>query len=298
MAPRGTITQENGHMDPILVDQLPQAAPLYGVKLYEQPAFRMPWHMHGFYELTLILDGRGTRIVGDSIESFYPQDLLLPGPRLPHVWKNDRLEHSGLARAISLQFTSSFPSAELLALPQMRCVAELLERARRGLLLKGQLGILVRKKTHSLLECDGARQFLLILEILTDIAESSEYTLVASEGYLSPEAADTQRWTRINGYILEHFHRPLRAEELAEVARIHPSSLGRYVKRTTGLTLTQYVNQFRIGHACRLLAIDNRPVVEICFECGFQNLSHFNRCFRRSNGASPTEYRKTLRRVL
>jgi len=282
-------------MDPVLIDHLPQAAPLWGVKLYEQPTFTMPWHMHDFYELTVILDGCGTRVVGDSIDSFYPEDLLLVGPRLPHVWKDDRMESTGLARAISLQFASGFPSPELLALPQMRCLAEMLERARRGLLLKGQLAILVRGKIHSLLECDGARQLLLILEILADITESGEYTQVASEGYVALQPAETQRWARINSYILEHFSRPLPANELAQVAAMHPSSLGRYIKRTTGMPLTQYVNQFRIGHACRLLAIDARPIVEICFECGFQNLSHFNRCFRRWKKTSPSEYRKTLR---
>lgn len=285
-------------MDPLLIDQLPQAAPLYGVKLYEQSTFTMPWHMHDFYELTLILNGRGTRIVGDSIDSFYPEDLLLLGPRLPHVWKDDRLESAGPARAISLQFASSFPGAELLAAPQLRCVSEMLEQAGRGLLLTGQLRTLTRNKVHSLLGCDGVRQLLLILEILADIAESGEYMQVSSEGYVAPVAAETQRWTRINGYILKHFRRPLAANELAQVARMHPSSLGRYVKRTTGMTLTQYINEFRIGHACRLLATDNRPVVEICFECGFQNLSHFNRCFRRSKEASPTEYRQAFRRVL
>ena len=285
-------------MEPILIDHLPQAAPLYGVKLYEQPTFTMPWHMHDFYELTLILNGCGTRIVGDSIDSFYPEDLLLLGPRLPHVWKDDLLESAGPARAISLQFASSFPDAELLAAPQMRCISRLLEQAGRGLRLTGPLKTLTRDKIHFLLGCDGVRQLLLILEILADIAESGEYVQVASEGYVTPEAAETQRWTRINGYILKHFRRPLPANELAQVARMHPSSLGRYVKRTTGMTLTQYINEFRIGHACRLLAIDNRPVVEICFECGFQNLSHFNRCFRRSKEASPTEYRKALRRAV
>ncbi len=285
-------------MEPILIDHLPQAAPLYGVKLYEQPTFTMPWHMHDFYELTLILNGCGTRIVGDSIDSFYPEDLLLLGPRLPHVWKDDLLESTGPARAISLQFASSFPDAELLAAPQMRCISRLLEQAGRGLLLTGPLKTLTRDKIHFLLGCDGVRQLLLILEILADIAESGEYVQVASEGYVTPEAAETQRWTRINGYILKHFRRSLPANELAQVARMHPSSLGRYVKRTTGMTLPQYINEFRIGHACRLLAIDNRPVVEICFECGFQNLSHFNRCFRRSKEASPTEYRKALRRAV
>ena len=284
-------------MEPILVDQLPQAEPLYGVKLYEQPTFVMPWHMHDFFELTWILDGRGIRVVGDSIDSFYPNDLLLLGPRLPHVWKDDRLERSGLARAISLQFASRFPSPEILALPQLRCLADLFGRANRGLMLQGQLWKSTSKKLLSLLRCDGARQLLLILEILTDIAESSEYALVASEGYLLPEASDTHRWTQMNSYILENCRRPIRAEELAELAAMHPSSLGRYIKRTTGMTLTRYVNQFRISHACRVLAADNKPIVEICFECGFQNLSYFNRCFRKTKHVSPTEYRKAFRRL-
>ncbi len=285
-------------MDPIRIDHLPQAAPLYGVKLYEQPAFTMPWHMHDFFELTLILEGCGTRIVGDSIDGFCPQDTLLLGPGLPHVWKDDRLEQFGVARAISVQFASGFPGEELLAAPQMRCISELMENAGRGLQLTGQLKILTRNKIQLLLKCDGVRQLLLILEILADIAESREYVPLANKGYLAPEASESQRWTQLNCYILEHFRRPLAAEELAQVAEMHPSSLGRYVKRTTGMTLTQYVNEFRIGHACRLLVIDSMPVVEICFECGFQNLSHFNRCFRRSKGVSPTEYRRTLRRVV
>ncbi len=284
-------------MEPIRIDQLPQAAPFYGIKLYEQPAFTMPWHMHAFYELTLILDGYGTRVVGDSIDSFYPEDLVLVGPRLPHVWKDDRGESKRLARAISLQFASSFPGAELLAVPQMRCVVELLEESRRGLRLTGQLKKRTRDKMHSLLRCDGVRQLLLILEILADMAESDEYTPMASEGYAEPEATDAQRWTRISGYILKHFRRPLPAQELAQVASMHPSSLGRYVKRMTGMTLTQYVNEFRIGYACRLLAMDAKPVVDICYECGFQNLSHFNRCFRKSKEASPTAYRKAFSRV-
>jgi len=285
-------------VEPVRIDHLPQAAPFYGIKLYEQPTFTMPWHMHGFYELTLILDGCGTRVVGDSIGSFYPEDLVLLGPRLPHVWKDDRLEPAGLARAVSLQFASGFPGAELLAIPQMRCVFELLQQARRGVRLTGRLKNRTRDKMHSLLRCDGVRQVLLILDILADIAESGEYVLMAGAGYAAPEATDARRWTRISGYILKHFRRPLPAHELARVACMHPSSLGRYVKRMTGMTLTQYVNEFRIGYACRLLAMDDRPVVEICFDCGFQNLSHFNRCFRRSKETSPTAYRKAFGRMV
>ncbi len=283
-------------MDPILVDNLPQAEPSYGVKLYEHARFVMPWHMHNLFELTLIVAGRGTRIIGDNIGSFFPGDLLLVGPRLPHVWKDDRQDGTEqTVRAVTLQFASSFPSPDLLSMPQMRPLQDLLDRAGRGLLLQGGLRNQVREKLRRLLHIEGARQVLLILEILTDMAESQEYTLLASDGYTLSKSIDAQRWNRINGFILENFGRTIRAEELAQVAKLHPSSLGRYFKQTAGMRVTEYVNQVRIGHACRLLAVEEKPIVEICYDCGFQNLSHFNRCFRKWKEATPSQYRAKLK---
>ena len=283
-------------MDPVLVDNLPQVEQCYGVKLYEQPTFVMPWHMHNLYELTLIVAGQGTRIVGDNIDSFFPGDLLLLGPRLPHVWKDDASEKSqGSVQAITLQFAPGFPSPDLLSMPQMRPVKDLLNRADRGVLLHGDLRRQVGQSLHRLLHIDGTRQVLLILEILADMAESDEYSLLASDGYTFSKGTDAERWNAVNGFILENFGRTIRAEELARVARLHPSSLGRYFKQTTGMRVTEYVNQVRIGHACRLLAVEEKPIVEICFDCGFQNLSHFNRCFRKLKGMTPTAYRATLK---
>lgn len=281
-------------MDPILVDNLPQAELYYGVKRYEQATFVMPWHMHSFFELTLIAAGRGTRIVGDNIDSFFPGDLLLVGPRLPHVWKDDP-QNRGTVRAVTLQFASGFPSPDLLSMPQMRPIQDLLDRAGRGVLLHSDLRDRVAEMLQRLLQIEGARQVLLILEILTEMAESGDYTLLASDGYTPSKSTDAERWNRINGFILENFGRTIRGQELAGVAKMHPSSLGRYFKQTAGMRVTEYVNQVRIGHACRLLAVGHKPIVEICYDCGFQNLSHFNRCFRKIKGVAPSEYRATLR---
>ena len=283
-------------MDPILVDNLPQSH--LGAKLYQQASFVMPWHMHNLYELTLIVAGRGTRIVGDNIDSFFPGDLLLLGPRLPHVWKDDPQEHrEESVQAITLQFEPGFPGDDLMSMPQMRPIQDLLHRAGRGVLLHGNLRIQVEENLRRLLEIEGPRQILLILDILTEVAESDDYTLLASDGYAMSKTVDAERWNRINGFILENFTRTIRAHELAQVAKLHPSSLGRYFKQTTGMGFTDYVNQVRIGHACRLLAVEKKPVVEICYECGFQNLSHFNRCFRRLKGVTPSGYRAQLRRL-
>ena len=283
-------------MDPVLVDNLPQVEQRYGVKLYRRPSFVMPWHVHNLYELTLIVAGQGTRIVGDNIDSFFPGDLLLLGPRLPHVWKDDPLDRSEEAvQAITLQFAPGFPSSDLLSMPQMRPIQNLLDRASRGILLYGSLRDQVERTLHRLLQIDGARQVLLILETLTDMAESAEYSLLASDGYTLSKSVDAERWNKLNQFILENFGRTIRAEELASVARLHPSSLGRYFKQTAGMRVTEYINQVRIGHACRLLAIEEKPIVEICYDCGFQNLSHFNRCFRKLKSATPSAYRAKLK---
>ena len=283
-------------MEPLLVDNLPQAELRYGVKLYEQASFVMPWHMHNLFEMTLIMAGRGTRIVGDRIGSFFPGDLLLVAPRLPHVWKDDRDEESGgNVCALTLQFAADFPSPEFLALPQMRPVQRVLDRAQRGLAPQGGLRDQVEAKMRRLPETEGARQVLLILEILADMAESQEWTVVASDGYTFSKGGDAQRWNRINGFILENFHRAIPARELATVAGLHPSSLGRYFRHATGMRVTEYVNQVRIGHACRLLATEEKAIVEICYDCGFQNLSHFNRCFRKLKQVTPSAYRARLK---
>lgn len=283
-------------MDPVLVDNLPQVDVSFGVKRYARATFVMPWHMHNLFELTLIVAGQGTRIIGDRIDSFFPGDLVLLGPRLPHVWKDDSQSlPTEKVEAITLQFAPTFPSSQLLSLPQMRPIQTVLDQAKRGILLQGGLREQVEAGLRRLLQTDGVREILLILDILAAIAESKEYTLLASDGYTLSKEVDAERWNRINSFILENFGRAIQARELARVAGLHPSSLGRYFKRTTGMPVTQYVNEVRIGHACRLLALENKPIVDICYECGFQNLSHFNRCFRKLKGQTPTRYRATFK---
>ena len=283
-------------MDPILVDNLPQVDVSFGVKRYLQATFVMPWHMHNLFELTLIIAGQGTRIIGDRIDSFFPGDLVLLGPRLPHVWKDDSQSlPTEKVEAITLQFAPTFPSSQLLSLPQMRPIRTVLEQAARGIRLHGSLRDQVEAGLRRLLQTDGVREILLILDILASIAESRDYSLLASDSYVLSKEVDAERWNRINSFILENFQRVIRARELARVANLHPSSLGRYFKQTTGTTVTQYINQVRIGHACRLLALENKPIVEICYVCGFQNLSHFNRCFRKLKRQTPSGYRATFK---
>jgi len=282
-------------MKPLRVNHLPKRETSWNVKLYEKSKFYMPWHVHDLFELTCILQGQGTRILGDRVESFFQGDLLLIGPGLPHVWRNDAPEQSGVkAKAITVQFSNDFPLPSFFDLAEMQAVRALLESSGRGVELCGKLRATCDVKLGRLLQLDPAHQISLILEILADIAGSDEIRFITSKGYTSPRTADTSRWRKISEFVFDNFHCPIIATELAEVAGMHPASLARYFKSSVGMSPTQYVNQVRIGQACRLLGDPDRLILDICLDCGFQNLSHFNRCFKSSTNMTPTEYRKKI----
>ena len=255
----------------------------------------MPWHVHDLFELTCILHGQGTRVVGDRVESFFKGDLLLIGPNLPHVWRNDPIErYDGKARAITIQFSKDFPMPGFFDQPEMQAVRTLLDVSCRGVELCGKLRTSCISKLRQLLQLDPPHQISMILEILADIAINKDVQFVTSKGYTLPRATETSRWQKINEYVFENFHRPITGQELAEVTGMHPASIARYFKSSIGMTPTKYVTQVRIGQACRLLGDADRSILDICLDCGFQNLSHFNRCFKLITKMTPSQYRKKV----
>ena len=158
----------------------------------------------------------------------------------------------------------------------------------------GELRTTCGAKLMRLLEIEPPYQVPLILEILADIALSFQIRYVVSKGYDLPGANETSRWQRISEFVFDNFQRPITGLELAEVADLHPASLARYFKSTVGISPTLYINQVRIGQACRLLMFRDRSILDISLECGFQNLSHFNRCFKSIKKMTPTQFRSKI----
>ena len=277
------------------VNNIPKLESSWNVKLYEKAKFYMPWHIHDLFELTCITQGQGTRVVGDKVESFFEGDLLLIGPNLPHVWRSDTIKRRAVkARSITVHFSRDFPMPCFFDLPEMQAVKALLDASRGGVELRGELRNLCESKMRRLLQIDPAHQVILILKILADIAISNEIRHVAGKGYTAPSKTEASRWQRISEFVFDNFQCPITNQELAEVAEMHPASLARYFKSSVGMSPTQYVNQVRIGQACRLLGDADRSILDICFDCGFQNLSHFNRCFKSITKMTPTQYRKKV----
>ena len=262
-------------------------------RTFDLPRFDSPWHFHPEIELTLVLEGVGRRFVGDHIGDFGPGDLVLVGSGLPHYWHSESAPDDRAPRAHSLVF-QFLPSVlePLLALPEMTSASRLLRSAGRGVSFEGGTRERV-EETMLDLECrDGADQLLGLLNVLNELSSCKDGVALASEGF-SPriDRMAEERMNRAQRYILEHLDSPLRLNDVARHINMSPSAFSRYFKNVMGKTFSHFVSELRVGQACRSLLETDRPIAEIAFESGFNNLSNFNRRFLELRGVTPRRFR-------
>ena len=265
----------------------------FAFRTFDLPAFDSPWHFHPEFELTLVTGGTGRRFVADHIAEYGPGDLVLLGPDLPHFWYT---ESSGEDRSKSLvvQFLPGFLGAGFLDLPEMDAINGLLANASRGLRFTGRTqeraaAILTKMATRS-----PQGQLLGLLQALDVLSRSLDVEILATEGFAP--TLDTRTEERINrcqSYIFEHLDEPFRLDDVAAHMSMSPSAFSRYFKRTMGKTFSHFVNELRVGKACRTLLETDRPIADIAYKSGFNNLSNFNRRFKELRGVSPRRFRES-----
>lgn len=260
------------------------------------PEFPFYWHYHPEFELTLILDSHGQRLVGDGIADYGPGDLVLIGPNLPHSWRSGPVKSSDreVHRAVVVQFREDFMGSRFFELKETESVARMLRNASNGLAF-GQtaIGRKVAKYLEELPSATPARRLVLLLTALVDLAAEKDAQVLSSLR-IRPicRPADQQRIEAICAYLNEHFEDEIEFTDLSKRFHMEQASLCRFFKRATGRTMTAYLNELRVGAAAQLLLDTDESVLEIAFRCGFGNYSNFNRQFKRIKGVGP----RTLRR--
>jgi AraC-like DNA-binding protein len=252
--------------------------------------FEFAWHFHPEVELTWIVSSRGRRFVGDHVADYREGDLVLLGPNLPHTWHS---EGRGRHEAVVVQFAEGFLGPEFLGLPELLPVRRLLERARRGLHVAGRTQRAVVRRLEELGRAEGLGRIRALLEILEALSRSREARPLASAGFVPAlRKTDVERIDRVLGFLAERYAGDVSLPETAAVAHLSVPAFSRFFKRRTGKTFVAYVNDLRLGRACRLLIETDRPVSDIAFDCGFNNLSNFNRRFLEARSMSPRVYRQ------
>ena len=255
------------------------------------------WHFHPEIELVYVDKGSGKRHIGNHLSYFNKSQLLLLGANLPHYGFSDRLTVKGSETIV--QFKPDFLGDTFLDLPEMKSITSLFERAKKGIMYKAETKKNVGSKIQKLLELDGFERVMLILEILHDLANSNHYTLLNVDGFAfetSPQ--DSNKIDHIFKHINNNFERQIPLQEIASEASMTVPAFCRYFKKSTGKTFTKLVNEIRVVHATKLLYESQNSITDICFDCGFNNFSHFNKQFKEFTGKSASNYRSEMKRIV
>ena len=260
--------------------------------------FYAKWHFHPELELTHIIHGKGNRFVGDNIEFFEDGDLVLVGANLPHVWKNDISYFEGkedqMAMANVIQFLPIFFGETFCNLKELKNVRFLFENSQLGLSIIGSTRNIVIKLISQIFETDNSlRRLCILLEILETIAVSDETEQLSSRGFVDAyQRLDTHRINKVYEFTLNQYHRKILIDEVAVMANMSVPNFCKYFKSRTQKTYIQFLTEVRIGFACQMLIENRKSVQQIAIDCGFHNLSNFNRTFRIQKNQKPIEYKQ------
>jgi AraC-like DNA-binding protein len=250
--------------------------------------FDFPVHFHPEYELNLVLNASGKRIIGDSILDFDTPDLVLVGPNTPHAWTGD----SKNAQVVTIQFHPDFPSEQFLSKKVAKPIQELLEQSSLGVKFSDQTTKEVSERIMKLSTMNGFDSVLEMMSLLYDLANSRNRTSLSSPAYVKQyDTSKSRRIKLVNKYLIENLHQVIKINEVAELVNMSPSAFSHFFKKRTQRSFTEYLTEIRIGAAARMLIDSEKNISEICYDCGFNNVSNFNRSFKTQKGCTPSEFR-------
>ena len=260
--------------------------------------FTYPIHCHKECELNFVEHGEGLkRIVGDSVEAVPEYDLvLITSPDLEHCWEQGECRSPDI-REVTIQFSSHFFDS-LINTNQFDRVKEMLNRAKNGLCFP----VSAIMKVYSLLDTLSEKKgFYAVMDFLTLLYELSFFvdksrTLSSSSFAKIEVQSNSRRIQNVQRYISDHYQEEIRLNQLAEMVGMTGVAFSRFFKLRTGKNLSDYIIDIRLGYAVRMLVDSTMSVAEICYECGFNNLSNFNRIFRKKKDCSPKEFRENYRK--
>lgn len=267
-------------------------------RCYDYKCFTYPWHFHSQYELMYVDKGDGYCMVGDNMLNYEEHNLFFLGSNLPHWMQNPPIydEDNPLrVKGIIIQFEKDFMQYSFANYVQFAKIRELLNLSQRGLHFNLKNHEEVIKIIKHIPEAEGPKQIILLLELLLALSNTPDMEIGASPNFESTLAGfKDNKMEKVIAYLNKHYTQVITLDEISSLAAMNPTAFCRFFKGKTGKTFKEYIIDMRIGYACKLLAVDRLNMSQICFQCGFDSISHFNRCFKKSTGCSPSAFKEKL----
>ncbi len=262
--------------------------------LYEIDELPFNFHYHPEYEIALTLNSHGQRYIGDNIENYGELDLTLLGPHLPHTWCSS----PNILGQAQQCFVAQIPVAwieQLTNMPDLVVLKGLLQTSRRGIKFSKDVAEKTAIIFKAMANAQPSERFIGLLEILQLMHDDKEAQVLSSSGYNTIITSDpsTDKLDKIIRYLHQHYTENLRAQDLAELVHMSTNHFHRFIKQRTEQTFTELVNKLRIREACSLLINGSMPVTTISDNCGFNNISNFNRRFLQFKKMTPSQFRKS-----
>lgn len=259
--------------------------------------FDPTWHAHSEYQLFLIIEGTGTRFIGDSIKSFAPGELVFTGPHLPHLWRSDEAyfeKNTALkTRGIVIYFNEQFLGKEILGKDEFIMINKLFKKSIRGLEFFGDGRDKVVDLMKELTRLNGIKSVLQLLQILTLLSESRHYQYISPLTFDNPlKETETVRMNTVYEFIFKNFRKKITLNDGAALLHMTPTSFSRHFSMINNKTFSRFLSEIRIKHACKMLIETEESISGICYNSGFNTLSNFNIQFKEIMIKTPMEYKK------
>ena len=271
------------------------------VKQLKELHFDPNLHLHPEYQLFLVVKGRGTRFIGDNIKLFKPGDLVFTGPNLPHMWRDDHNaagDKKSKILGIVIYFPEDFLGNVIQEKEEMEKMRHLFDKAARGLEIHGKTNRIVSKMMQELLHEKGISSIILLLKILSTIAESSEYVPITHVNYLPVNnKTETDRMNKIYHYLMKNFRQKVSLAEISDLVNMTETSFSRYFKSRVNKSFSESLKELRIDYARKLLNENKISINQVSYDSGYTTLSNFNKQFKEVTGKTPLQYRNEYQKI-
>ena len=251
---------------------------------------RFFWHYHPEHEIVFVRKGSGRRHIGNHISNYEEGELVFIGPNLPHTGFGYGV--IGEHEEIVIQLSENFLGENFLQIPEMEEIKLLFEKAKLGVCFSGNTQKNIAERLEKMLYLPYFERLIELLWVFREMATTTEFKLLNAHGSrFDFKHQDEERINKIYAFIEQHYKKTIDINEVADLVSLTVPSFCRYFKKMTHITFTDFVNEFRVNQACRML-IEDEPVTNVCFDSGFNNISHFNKTFKHITGKSPRQYKE------
>jgi AraC-like DNA-binding protein len=257
--------------------------------------FNFPLHFHEEFELNLILNAKGAkRIVGDHIDVIDDIELVLVGSNLNHAWFTHQCESEEITE-VTIQWHKDLFDDKLLNRNQLRLIRQMFERSMKGIAFSADTIKNISPRILSLNQKNGFDSVMELISILHDLSSSRNMRTLSDSSFSDfHQPTNSRRVEKAFEYLNNNYDKPISLKEIAKLVNMTEVSFSRFIKKRTGNTYIDTLNEIRLGHASRMLIDTTHSIAEISFNCGFNNISNFNRLFKKKKNCTPKEFRESF----